>query len=149
MFTRAQYSARCTSSLCLKPYHKFCSGVLWEDLYADELVIIPELLEECVRRLLTWEEAMEEEGPRVNAGKTKIMICGVGLDLLQSSGEFPWAVSHWWAATASSALAASTRCTKNAVGSHLTKDPDYRCTWCKGTTRPLEGRPQDLTSWRW
>ena len=24
----------------------------------------------------------------------------------------------------------------------LTKDPDYRCTWCQGTTRPLDSRPQ-------
>ena len=39
---------------------------------------------------------VEEKGLRVNAGKTKIMICGTGLDLLQSSGEFPCAVvSHW------------------------------------------------------
>ena len=38
--------------------------------------------EECVRRLLTRKEAMEEKGLRVNAGKTKIMI----------SGEFPCAV---------------------------------------------------------
>ena len=32
---------------------------------------------------------MEEKGLRVNAGKMEIMICGTGLDLLQSSGEFP------------------------------------------------------------
>ena len=25
---------------------------------------------------------------------------------------------------------------------HLTKDPDYRCTQCQGTARPLDGRPQ-------
>ena len=24
----------------------------------------------------------------------------------------------------------------------LKKDPDYRCTWCQGTVRPLDGRPQ-------
>ena len=24
----------------------------------------------------------------------------------------------------------------------LTKDPDYRCTWCQGTAHPLDGRPQ-------
>ena len=35
---------------------------------------------------------MEEKGLRVNAGKTKIMICGTELDLLQSLGEFPCAV---------------------------------------------------------
>ena len=71
---------------------EFHSGVLWEDLYADDLVIIAVSLEECIRRLLTWKEAMEKKGLRVNAGKTKIMICGTGLDLLQSSGKFPCAV---------------------------------------------------------
>ena len=69
---------------------EFHSGVPWEDLYADDLVIIAESLEGCVRRFLAWKEAMEKKGLRVNAGKTKIMICGTGLDLLQSSGE-----SHW------------------------------------------------------
>ena len=67
---------------------EFRSGVPWEDLYAESL-------EECVRRLLTWKEAVEKKGLRVNAGKTKIMICGSGLDFLQSSGKFPCAVSHW------------------------------------------------------
>ena len=48
---------------------EFRSGVPWEDLYADDLVIIAESLK-CVRRLLTWKEAMEEKGLKVNAGKT-------------------------------------------------------------------------------
>ena len=68
---------------------EFRAGVLWEDLYADDLVIIADSLEECVRRLLIWKEVMEKKGLRVNAGKTKVMICGTGLDLLQSSGEYP------------------------------------------------------------
>ena len=71
---------------------EFRSGVPWEDLYADDLVIITESLEDCLRRLLTWKEAMEKKGLRVNAGKTKIMICGTELHLLQSSGEFPYAI---------------------------------------------------------
>ena len=111
---------------------EFCSGVPWEDLYADDLVIIAELLEECVRRLLTWKEAMEKKGLRVNAGKMK--ICSTGLDLLQSSGEFPCVVcpigvgsnsifcngcKHW--------------VHKKCSGlKRLTKDPDYKCTWCQG-----------------
>ena len=123
---------------------EFRSGVPWEDLYADDLVIIAELLEECVRRLLTWKEAMEKKGLRVNAGKMKIMICGMSLDLLQSSGEFPCVVcqtgvgsnsifcngcKHWMH--------------KKCSGlKHLTKDPDYRCTRCQGTARPLDGRLQ-------
>ena len=71
---------------------EFSSGVPWEDLYADDLVIIAESLEECVKRLLTWKEEMEKKGLKLNAGKTKIKICGAGLDLLQSLGEFPCAV---------------------------------------------------------
>ena len=73
---------------------EFWAGVPWEDLYADDLVIIADTLEDCVRKLLIWKEAMEKKGLRVNAGKTKVMICGTGLDLLQSSGENPCAVCH-------------------------------------------------------
>ena len=40
---------------------EFRSGVPWEDLYSDDLVIIAKSLEECVRRLLTWKEAMEKK----------------------------------------------------------------------------------------
>ena len=90
---------------------------------------------------------MEEKGLRVNAGKTKIMICGTGLDLLQGSGEFPCAVcrsgvgsnsifckgcKHW-------ELTMHKKCSGLQ---HLTEDPDYRCTGCQGTVRPLDGRPQ-------
>ena len=63
---------------------EFRAGVPWEDLYADDLVISADSLEECVRRLLIWKEAMEKKGLRINAGKTMVMICGTGLDLLQS-----------------------------------------------------------------
>ena len=60
---------------------------------------------------------------------------------VQASFHAP-SVTLEWAATASSAMAASTGCTRNAVGSYLTKDPDYRCTQCQGTAHPLDGRPQ-------
>ena len=61
---------------------------------------------------------MGENGLRVNAGKTKIMIWGTDLDHLQNSGEFHEpSVALEWAATASFARAASTGCTRNAVGS--------------------------------
>ena len=119
--------------------HKFSSGVPWEDLYANDLVIITELLEECVRRLLTWKEAMEEKGLRVNAGKMKVMICGTSLDLefpcyicrtgMGSNSIFCNSCKHW--------------VHKKCSGlKRLTKDPDFRCTQCQGTARPLDGRPQ-------
>ena len=123
---------------------EFRSGVPWEDLYADDLVIIAELLEECVRRLLTWKEAMEKKGLRVNAGKTKIMICGMGLDLLMSSGEFPCAVCHTGVGSNSIFCNGCKHWVhKKCSGlKRLKKDPDYRCTRCQGTARPLDGRPQ-------
>ena len=41
---------------------EFLCGVPWEDIYADDLVIIAESLEECVRRLLTWKETRRRKG---------------------------------------------------------------------------------------
>ena len=113
----------------------------WEDLYADDLVIIAESLEECVRRLLTWKEAMEKEGLRVNAGKTKIIVCGMGLDLLQSSGEFPCAVCHTGVGSNSIFCNVCKHWVhKKCSGlKRLTKDPDYRYTRCQQTACPLHG----------
>ena len=124
--------------------HEFSCGVPWEDLYAEDLVIIAESLEECVRRLLTWKEAMEEKGLRVNAGKTKIIICGSGLDLLQSPGEFPCVVCHTGVGSNSIFCKGCNHWVhKKCSGlKPLTEGPDYRCTCCQGTGRPLEGRPQ-------
>ena len=116
-----------------------------------------ESLEECVRRHLIWKNAVEEKRLRVTAGKTKIMICVMGLDLLQSSGEFPCVVFHTevggnsifcngckhWVHKKCSELK---KC--------LTKDPDYRCTRCQGSAPSWmadhRGKSKlDLTSWRW
>ena len=87
---------------------------------------------------------MEEKGLRVNAGKTKIMIFGTGLDLLQSSGKFPCAVCRTGVGSNSIfCKGCKHRLHKKCSGlKRLTEDPDYRCTRCQGTTRSLDGRPQ-------
>jgi hypothetical protein len=123
---------------------EFRSGVPWEDLYADDLVIIAESLEECVSRLLTWKEGMEEKGLRVNARKTKIMICGNGLDLLQNSGEFPCAVCCAGVGSNSIFCKGCKKWVhKKCSGlKRLTEDPDFKCSRCQGTARPIDGRPQ-------
>ena len=87
---------------------------------------------------------MVKKGLRVNAGKTKIMICGTGLDLLQSSGEFPCAVCHTGVGS-NSIFCNGCRHWMNKKCSRLKRlknDPDYRCTRCQGTACPLDGRPQ-------
>ena len=88
---------------------EFLCGVPWEDLYADDLVIIAESLEECVRRLLTWIEAMEEKGLRS-------VVRGWISCRVQASSHV-LSVALEWAATASSSKAVSTGCIRSAVGS--------------------------------
>ena len=122
---------------------EFRSGVPWEDLCADDLDIIAESSKNF-RRLLTWKEAMEEKGLRVNAGKTKIMICGTGLGLPQSSGEFPYAVCRTGVGSNSIFCNGCKHCVHKTCSGlkRLTKGPDYRCTRCQGTACPLDDRPQ-------
>ena len=93
---------------------------------------------------MTWKEAMEKKGLRVNAGKTKIMICGTGLDLLQSSGQFPCAVCRTGVGSNSIFCNGCKHWVHKKYSGlkRLKKDPDYRCTRCQGTARPLDGRPQ-------
>ena len=97
-----------------------------------------------VRRLLTWKKAMEEKVLRVNAEKMTIMICVMGLDLLQSSGEFPCAVCRTGVGSNSIFCNSCKHWVhKKCSGlKRLTEDPAYRCTWCQGTAHPLDGRPQ-------
>ena len=38
---------------------EFCTQAPWEDLYANDLVIFADSLEECVKRLSIWKEATE------------------------------------------------------------------------------------------
>ena len=65
---------------------------------------------------------------RVNAGKMKIMICGTGLDLLQSSGKFPCTVFHTGVGSNNIFCNVCTHWVhKKCSGlKRLTKDPDYR-----------------------
>ena len=51
-------------------------------------------MKKCVRRLLVWKEGMEKKGLRVNMGKTKKMMGGTNLNILQSSGRFLCGVCH-------------------------------------------------------
>ena len=93
---------------------------------------------------MTWKEAMEKKGLRINARKTKIMICSAGLDLLQSSGEFPCTVCRTGVGSNSIFCSGCKHWVhKKCSGlKRLKKDPNYRCTRCQGTARPLDGRPQ-------
>ena len=71
---------------------EFRTGCPWELLYADDLMISSESMEELLVKMKTWKAEMERKGLLVNMGKTKIMVSGPNLDLLKKSGKDPCGV---------------------------------------------------------
>ena len=67
---------------------EFRTGVPWKLLYADDLAVIANTLEECVSKLKAWKEVMENKGLRVNMKKTDFMVTGPVLDVLRD-----WCIS--------------------------------------------------------
>jgi hypothetical protein len=61
-------------------------------LYADDLAVMADSLEECVTNLKAWKRGMESKGLKVNMRKTKLVVSGPGLDILRDSGAFQCAV---------------------------------------------------------
>ena len=57
---------------------EFRGGSLWELLYADDLVLIADSVEEVMGKYTVWKECMEARGLKVNSGKTKVLISGAG-----------------------------------------------------------------------
>ena len=71
---------------------EFDTGCPWELLYADDLMISAESMEELLVKVHTWKTEMEKKGLRVNMGKTNIMESGINLDVLKKSGKYPCGV---------------------------------------------------------
>ena len=53
---------------------EFRTGLPWELLYADDLVLMAESFEELETKFLKWKTGMEQKGLCVNADKTKVMV---------------------------------------------------------------------------
>ena len=51
-------------------------GVVNELLYADNLVLMSETMEDLKERLWNWKDALESKGFKVNTRKTKVMVSG-------------------------------------------------------------------------
>lgn len=66
-------------------------GLPWEILYADDLVLMAENVDELKEKLSAWKYAMERKGLKVNVGKTKVLWKGEEADIIES-GKFPCAV---------------------------------------------------------
>ena len=123
---------------------EFRTGVPLELLYADDLAVIADTLDECITKLKAWKNGMENKGLRVNTKKTKFMISGAGLDVLCDSGAFPCAVCR------SGVGANSISCSQcklwvhkkcSGIKGRLNVTLDYVCPRCLDQVRPIDGRP--------
>ena len=96
-------------------FREFRIGFPWELLYADDLMISAESMEELLVK--TWKTEMEKKGLRVNMGKTKIMESGINLDVLKKSGKYPCSVCQSGVGSSNAIfyVAASAGCIRNAV----------------------------------
>ena len=122
---------------------EFRTGLPWELLYADDLVIIAESLNALILKLQTWKDKMENKGLRVNMKKTKILVSGAGLDLLEKSGKFPCAVCLKGVGANSILCSVCNlwvhkKC--SGIVGRLANNPLYVFPRCLGTARPINGR---------
>ena len=145
-FTRVRYLALSFSSF----YLKLClvsSALGHPGSCCIQMTVISAETEEWLKmKLNKWKTEMEAKGLRVNMGKTKIMVSGVNLQTLKDSGKYPCSVCRKGVGSNSIYCAGCTHCVhkkcSGVIGS-LKSNPDYRCSRCKGTARPIDGRPHN------
>lgn len=116
----------------------------WELLYADDLVIIADNVEELKARLNIWKSSMESKGLRVNMGKTKILCSGKNMNILKDKGKWPCSVCRKGVGQNSIYCASCSHWVHKAcsgIQGRLREDPSYRCPRCRGLARQIDGRP--------
>ena len=60
------------------------AGLLNEILYADDLVLMSESLDDLKEKFQRWRSALEDKGLKVNVGKTEMMVSGTKGDIVLS-----------------------------------------------------------------
>jgi len=54
---------------------EFRAALPWELLYADDMVVIAETVDDLIRRLNEWKDNVENRGMRVNSGERLSGLC--------------------------------------------------------------------------
>ena len=125
---------------------EFRSGLPWELLYADDLVIIAESMEELAMKLEKWQKGMESKGLRVNTKKTKVMICGYDEGPVLKSGKWPCGVCRKGVGS-NSILCTFCNCWIHAccsdIHGHLSSVVDFKCKTCAQEVHELT-RPKEV-----
>ena len=123
---------------------EFRTGCPWELLYADDLMISAESMEELLVKVQTWKTEIEKKVLRVNMGKTKIMESGINLDVLKKSGKYPCGVCQSGVGSSNAIFCGGwkhwvhKKC--SGIKGPLRPDPEFRCARCLGTARAIDER---------
>ena len=59
-------------------------GLMYEILYADDLVLMSESMQNLKKKFSKWKEAFKSKGLKVNLKKTKVMVSGSKGEVLKS-----------------------------------------------------------------
>ena len=120
---------------------EFKIGCPWELLYADDLVIMCDSLEELKQRILIWKANFESKGLRINMNKTKVLHsnhntfrkvdpsewpCGVCKKGVGSNSILCCGCKHW----------IHKRC--SGIPGRIISDPSYLCKICNGEISDVE-----------
>ena len=79
-------------AIVLEASRGFSAGLLLELLYADDLVIMADSLDELCVKLERWKAELSAKGLKVNTKKTKIMISKPSNGPVQKTGKYPCSV---------------------------------------------------------
>jgi len=71
---------------------EFRVALLWELLYADDLVAIAKTEDDLINRLDEWKDNMQNRGIRVNMNKSKVMITREWQEVTEKAVRWPCAV---------------------------------------------------------
>ena len=66
---------------------KVREGLPWELLYADDLVLVAQSIEELREKVRQWKACMESKGLKMNIDKTKVMRSGKGSGDIVKTGK--------------------------------------------------------------
>ena len=115
---------------------EFRHGCPWELLYADDLVILADSMEEMMDRLSLWKVNLESKGLKVNMGKTKVLVSSYNTQPQAHTTKWPCGVcnigvgnnsilchccKHW----------IHRRC--SGIQGRIRPDPNFKCKTCRGT----------------
>ena len=121
---------------------EFRTGCPWELLYADDLALIAETMDELTVKLKTWKQNMEAKGLRVNMGKTKVLVSNRRLTANREEGKYPCSVClkgvdkpAIFCATCKHWVHVNGKCS-DVKRKDLREDrPPYTCSACTGSHR--------------